>query len=232
MTGTYDPQLDLVYVGTGNPTPVLNGDARPGDNTWTNSIVALHPETGRMEWGFQTTPHDTHDWDAAEVPVLVDGTFDGVQRKMLLQAGRNGYFFVLDRANGTNLKTVPFAAVELGDGDRQGRTPDSESRQGTLARWPTGRAERGRRHQLSIAELRSQHRPLHRQRAGQLRDLFLQTGAWQLRMGGRRLQRLRPRRPPGDRLQDRHGSVVARSRRRRRAGRRPDHCVRTALLGR
>src|SRR4029453_10803960 len=76
MTGTYDPQLDLVYVGTGNPTPVLNGDARPGDNTWTNSIVALHPETGKMEWGFQTTPHDTHDWDAAEVPVLVDGLFD------------------------------------------------------------------------------------------------------------------------------------------------------------
>jgi len=122
MTGTYDPQLDLVYVGTGNPTPVLNGDARPGDNTWTNSVVALHPETGKMEWGFQTTPHDTHDWDAAEVPVLVDGLFDGVQRKMILQAARNGYFFVLDRANGTNLKTIPFAAANWATGvDRAGR---------------------------------------------------------------------------------------------------------------
>jgi alcohol dehydrogenase (cytochrome c) len=95
---------------------VLNGDARPGDNTWTNSIVALHPETGKLEWGFQTTPHDTHDWDAAEVPVLVDGLFDGVQRKMMLQAARNGYFFVLDRANGTNLKTIPFAAANWATG--------------------------------------------------------------------------------------------------------------------
>jgi alcohol dehydrogenase (cytochrome c) len=111
MTGTYDSELDLVFVGTGNPTPVLNGGARPGDNPWTCSIVAIHPENGKLEWGFQTTPHDTHDWDAAEVPVLVDGTFDGAPRKLLLQAARNGYFFVLDRANGTSVKTVPFAAV-------------------------------------------------------------------------------------------------------------------------
>ena len=73
MTGTYDPELNLVYVGTGNPTPVLNGPARPGDNPWTCSIVALNPDTGKLVWGFQASPHDTHDWDAAEVPVLVDG---------------------------------------------------------------------------------------------------------------------------------------------------------------
>ena len=122
MTGTYDPELDLVYVGTGNPTPVLNGDARPGDNPWTCSIVAIHPETGKLEWGFQATPHDTHDWDASEVPVLVDGTFDGVPRKMLMQASRNGYFFVLDRANGTSLRTFPFATVNWASGiDRAGR---------------------------------------------------------------------------------------------------------------
>jgi alcohol dehydrogenase (cytochrome c) len=111
MTGTYDPDLDLVYVGTGNPTPVLNGDVRPGDNEWTCSIVALDPDTGELVWGFQVSPHDTHDWDAAEVPVLVDADFDGEPRKLLLQASRNGYFVVLDRESGENLLTSPFAAV-------------------------------------------------------------------------------------------------------------------------
>jgi alcohol dehydrogenase (cytochrome c) len=126
MTGTYDPQLNLVYVGTGNPTPVLNGPARPGDNRWTCSIVAINPDTGKLEWGFQASPHDTHDWDAAEVPVIVDGVFDGVERKLLLQASRNGYFFVLDRINGTNLRTVPFATVNWASGvDKAGRpVPD------------------------------------------------------------------------------------------------------------
>jgi alcohol dehydrogenase (cytochrome c) len=128
MTGTYDPQMDLVFVGTGNPTPVLNGDVRPGDNTWTCSIVAIHPDTGKLEWGFQATPHDTHDWDASEVPVLVDGTIDGQPRKLLMQASRNGYFFVLDRANGTSLRTMPFATVNWASGvDRAGRpTPNRD----------------------------------------------------------------------------------------------------------
>ena len=74
-TGTYDPDLNLVFVGTGNPTPVLNGEARPGDNPWTCSIVALNPDTGKLVWGFQVSPHDTHDWDANEVPVLVGCRF-------------------------------------------------------------------------------------------------------------------------------------------------------------
>ena len=80
MTGTYDPELNLVYVGTGNPTPVLNGAARPGDNPWTCSIVALNPDTGKLAWGFQASPHDTHDWDAAEVPVLVDARLSTARR--------------------------------------------------------------------------------------------------------------------------------------------------------
>ena len=111
MTGTYDPDLNLLFVGTGNPTPVLNGDVRPGDNRWTGSIVALNPDTGALAWGFQASPHDTHDWDAAEVPVLVDAEFGSVTRKLLLQASRNGYYFVLDRTTGKNLLTAPFAAV-------------------------------------------------------------------------------------------------------------------------
>lgn len=122
MTGTYDPELDLVYIGTGNPTPVLNGGARPGDNPWTCSIVAINPETGELRWGFQASPHDTHDWDAAEVPVLVDAEFRGTPRKLLLQASRNGYFFVLDRTTGKNLLTAPFATVNWASGiDKDGR---------------------------------------------------------------------------------------------------------------
>jgi len=121
-TGTYDPELNLVYVGTGNPTPVLNGNPRPGDNPWTCSIVALNPDTGKLVWGFQVSPHDTHDWDANEVPVLVDAEFDGRPRKMVMQASRNGYFFVLDRTNGKNLLTAPFAAVNWAKGiDALGR---------------------------------------------------------------------------------------------------------------
>jgi alcohol dehydrogenase (cytochrome c) len=137
MTGTYDPELNLIYVGTGNPTPVLNGAVRPGDNPWTCSIVALRPETGDLVWGYQTSPHDTHDWDAAEVPVLVDAAFNGQTRKMLMQASRNGYFFVLDRATGKNLLTAPFATVNWAKGlDKDGRPipdPDKEpARNGRL----------------------------------------------------------------------------------------------------
>ena len=122
MTGTYDPELNLLYVGTGNPTPVLNGPARPGDNPWTCAIVALDPDTGKLAWGYQTSPHDTHDWDAAEVPVLVDGTFGGTPRKMVIQASRNGYYFVLDRTTGRNLVTSTFATTNWASGlDKDGR---------------------------------------------------------------------------------------------------------------
>jgi len=84
MTGTYDPELNLVFVGTGNPTPVLNGPVRAGDNRWTDSMVALNPDTGKLAWGFQATRHDTHDWDAAEVPVLADAAFNGTTTKMVI----------------------------------------------------------------------------------------------------------------------------------------------------
>jgi alcohol dehydrogenase (cytochrome c) len=136
-TGTYDPDLNLVYVGTGNPTPVLNGEARPGNNPWTCSIVALNPDTGKLVWGFQVSPHDTHDWDASEVPVLSDADFNGQPRKLLMQASRNGYFFVLDRTNGKSLLTVPFATVNWAKGiDAEGRPiPDPAkypSRDGVL----------------------------------------------------------------------------------------------------
>jgi alcohol dehydrogenase (cytochrome c) len=130
ITGTYDPDLNLLYWGTGNPTPVLNGKPRPGDNEWTCSIVALNPDTGKLAWGFSASPHDTHDWDAVEVPVLVDANFKGQPRKMLMQSSRNGYFFVLDRTNGKSLLTTPFGPVNWATGiDKDGRpipNPDKE----------------------------------------------------------------------------------------------------------
>jgi len=130
ITGTYDPQLNLLYWGTGNPTPTLNGDVRPGDDPWTCSIVALNPDTGKLVWGFQASPHDTHDWDAVEVPVLVDGNFNGTPKKMLMQASRNGYFFVLDRTNGKSLLTVPFVAVNWSKGlDKDGRPTSNPAKE-------------------------------------------------------------------------------------------------------
>jgi alcohol dehydrogenase (cytochrome c) len=130
MTGTYDPELNLMYVGTGNPTPTLNGKVRPGDNQWTCSIVAVNPDSGKLAWGFQASPHDTHDWDAAEVPVVVDGNFNGTPRKMLMQASRNGYFFVLDRTNGKSLLTVPFATANWASGlDNDGRPIPSAAKE-------------------------------------------------------------------------------------------------------
>jgi alcohol dehydrogenase (cytochrome c) len=122
MPGTYDPDLNLIYWGTGNPTPVLNGSTRPGDNPYTCSIVALNPDTGKLVWSFQVSPHDTHDWDAVEIPVLVDGDFHGEPRKMLMQTSRNGYFFVLDRTNGKSLLTVPYGPLNWSLGvDKEGR---------------------------------------------------------------------------------------------------------------
>jgi alcohol dehydrogenase (cytochrome c) len=122
MTGTYDPDLHLIYWGTGNPTPVLKGSTRPGDDLYTCSIVALNPDTGKLAWAFQPSPHDTHDWDAVEAPVLVDADFHGQPKKMLMQSSRNGYFFVLDRTNGNSLLTVPFGPVNWSLGvDKQGR---------------------------------------------------------------------------------------------------------------
>jgi acido-empty-quinoprotein group A len=122
MTGTYDPELNLLYWGTGNPNPVLAGDARPGDNLYTCSIVALNPDTGKLAWYFQPSPHDVHDWDAVETPVLFDAEFSGKPRKLLAQASRNGFYFLLDRTNGQHLTTAPFIDQNWSKGiDSRGR---------------------------------------------------------------------------------------------------------------
>ena len=110
---TYDPALNLIYVTTGNPNPVGATQSRKGDNLYTCSIVALNADTGKMAWYYQTSPHDAHDWDSTEVPVLFDGTWQGKPRKLLAQAARNGYFFVLDRATGEHLLTTPLIDKEF-----------------------------------------------------------------------------------------------------------------------
>ena len=122
MTGTYDPELNLLYWGTGNPNPVLAGEGRAGDNLYTCSIVALNPDTGKLAWYFQPSPHDVHDWDAVETAVLFDAQFKGQQRKLLAQASRNGFFFLLDRTNGQHLVTAPFIDQTWASGvDSRGR---------------------------------------------------------------------------------------------------------------
>jgi acido-empty-quinoprotein group A len=108
LPGTYDPQTNLYYFGTGNAQPVLVGVSRPGDNLWTASIVAVDVDTGKLAWYYQATPHETHDWDSAQTPVLIDGLIDGKPRKLVAQANRNGHYFLLDRTNGEHLVTQAF----------------------------------------------------------------------------------------------------------------------------
>ena len=143
MPGTYDPELNLLYWGTGNPNPVYAGQGRKGSNLWTCSIVALNPDTGKLVWYFQASPHDTHDWDNVETPGLFDAEFKGQKRKLLAQAARNGYFFVLDRATGKNLVSAPFTGANWSKGvDEAGQPIPNEAKEpktdGALLDIPPG----------------------------------------------------------------------------------------------
>ena len=145
ITGSYDPELNLVYWGTGNPGPGYNGKVRGGDNLYSDSVLALDANTGEMRWYFQFTPHDMHDWDATQIPVLADALFDGRQRKLMLWPNRNGFFYVLDRETGEFLLGKPFAkqtwAEGLDDRGRPIRKPNtSPSEEGTLVAPPAGGA--------------------------------------------------------------------------------------------
>lgn len=100
LTGSYDPELNLTYWGVGNPGPDWDADVRPGDNLYSDSVVALDPDTGELKWHFQFTPHDEWDWDSVQIPVLVDREWKGEERKLMLWANRNGFFYVLDRSDG------------------------------------------------------------------------------------------------------------------------------------
>jgi len=122
ITGSYDPVLDLVYWGVGNPCPDFQGEVRPGDNLFTNSMIALHAGTGKLAWYFQFTPHDEHDWDATQTPILAEVPINGVLRRVVCVANRNGFYYVLDRATGEFLMGVPFVEQNWAKGfDSAGR---------------------------------------------------------------------------------------------------------------
>jgi alcohol dehydrogenase (cytochrome c) len=122
ITGTYDPELNLVYWPTGNPAPSNYGQERGGDNLYSNSIVALDSDTGKLKWYFQFTPHDLYDYDATQIPVLIDADWEGHPRKLLVQANRNGFFYVLDRTDGKFLSGKAFGTVTWATGiARDGR---------------------------------------------------------------------------------------------------------------
>ena len=122
LTGSYDPELNLLYWGTGNPGPDWNGDLRPGDNLYTCCLVALDASSGTLKWHFQFTPHDVHDWDSNQIPVLLDATFNGRVRKLVALANRNAFYYLLDRATGEFLLGVPYAKQTWARGlDSSGR---------------------------------------------------------------------------------------------------------------
>lgn len=141
VTGSYDPKLNLVYWGVGNPGPDWNGDMRHGDNLYTCSLVAIDAATGKLRWHFQFTPHDTHDWDATEIPVLADLVVRGKKRNVVIMANRNAFYYVLDRESGEFLVGVPYAKQTWAKGlDDKGRPvvlPGSEpTEEGNLV-WPS-----------------------------------------------------------------------------------------------
>lgn len=122
LTGSYDPDLNLIYWPVGNPGPDMDGEVRKGDNLFSCAVVALDADTGLRKWHYQFTPNDTHDWDATEAPVLVDRMYHGQQRKLMLQANRNGAFYVLDRVTGKFLNATPYVrATWVKSWDKNGR---------------------------------------------------------------------------------------------------------------
>ena len=116
MPGTYDPELNLLYWPTGNTNPVFAGQGRPGANLWTEAIVALNPDTGKLKWYYQVSPHDTHDFDNTTAPILIDTKVDGKPRKLLAQASRNGFFVTLDRITGKYVVVKPFVPLDYSSG--------------------------------------------------------------------------------------------------------------------
>jgi alcohol dehydrogenase (cytochrome c) len=122
VTGSYDPELNLTYWGVGNPGPDWNPDQRPGDNLYSDSVVALDADTGTLKWHFQFTPNDGYDYDSVQIPVLVDANWQGQPRKLMLWANRNGFFYALDRVTGRFLLGRPFVKVNWAGGlDANGR---------------------------------------------------------------------------------------------------------------
>jgi alcohol dehydrogenase (cytochrome c) len=135
IPGVYDPETKLYIFGTGNPTPSYTGAPRKGDNLFTCALVAVNVETGRMAWHYQTSPHDTHDWDSAQTPVLIDGVINGRPRKLVSTASRNGYFFTVDRATGERIASGQYGSTtNWAKGLRPNGAPDpNPEKEATIA---------------------------------------------------------------------------------------------------
>jgi len=128
VTGSYDPSLDLLYWGVGNPSPDFSGNDRGGDNLYSDSAIALHPSTGKLAWHFQFTPHDVHDYDSVQTPILADISIKGKNRKVICWANRNGFYYVLDRVTGEFLAGMPFVELTWAKGlDPAGRPIPAEA---------------------------------------------------------------------------------------------------------
>ena len=166
VTGAYDPDLNLVYWGTGNPGPDWNGDVRKGDNLYSDSVLAIDADTGKLKWHFQFTPHDVHDWDANQVPVLMDGEIRGERRKLLITANRNAFYYALDRTSGQFLLAKPYVkqtwASGVDDRGRPIRLPNTAPTVEGTRVWPAAR----RRHKLVQSFLQSQERLILRRHSG------------------------------------------------------------------
>ncbi len=175
VTGSYDPQLNLTYWGIGNPGPDWNSDNRIGDNLYSDSVVALDADTGKLKWYFQFSPHDDFDYDSVQVPVLADMEWKGKQRRVLLWANRNGFYYVLDRDHRRIPAGQAIRKGHMDDRTRRQRTPCSRRRSHAFARRQTCLSRRAGRDQLVLAVLQPAHRALLHQHLGKLRVGFQQT---------------------------------------------------------
>jgi alcohol dehydrogenase (cytochrome c) len=142
LPGVYDPETKLYIFGTGNPTPAYTPGRGEGDNLFTSSLVAVNVDTGKMAWYYQTSPHDTHDWDSAQTPILIDAVVNGRRRKLVSTAARNGYFFTLDRVTGEHLVTAPYGSTvnwvkSIGKNGSLRRDPEKDATIGGALVSPT-----------------------------------------------------------------------------------------------
>ena len=226
VPGVYDPDTRLYIFGTGNPTPAYTGVARQGDNLFTCSLIAVHVDTGKMAWYFQTSAHDTHDWDSAQTPILIDGTINGRPRKLVSTASRNGYFYTLDRVTGEHIVTSKFGTatnwakhlrptgVVEPDLDKSATIPGTlvSPVEGGVTNWPP-------------AAFSPQHRAVLRARERNGFNILYLSDPDPRGFDGSRRQDGRERRigaelPDRDRLQDRQGRLASSvsQRHRERAG--------------
>ncbi len=215
IPGVYDPETKLYIFGTGNPTPGYTGVGRKGDNLFTCSLVAVNIDTGKMAWYFQTSPHDTHDWDSAQTPILIDGTINGKPRKLVSTAARNGYFFTVDRVTGEHVVTAKYGeTTNWATKIRPDRRAGAESREGSHDSRVAGVAGRRRRDELAAAGLFAGYRALLHAGEQRIPDALSDRSgpAWidgaRWKAGGER--GIRRQRAGGDRLQNREKGVAAR----------------------